>query len=68
MPYSYSCVVCGGKFFEGDDCKCNPEKYDSAMAQEPGILPIDSSKTVSDKMNDGFFLLNLTENDEEIMI
>ncbi len=68
MPYTYNCVVCGNEFFEGDSCKCNPEKYDAAMRQEPGVLPIDASKTESDKMNDGFFLLNLTENDEEIMI
>lgn len=65
MPYTYECVVCGGSYFEGDSCRCDPRKYDDMMRSEPGVAPIDSSKTVSDKINDGFLLLTLTENDED---
>lgn len=63
--YTYKCVVCNGSYFEGDSCRCDPKQYDKTMASEPGLLPIDSSKTISDKINDGFLLLTLTEDDED---
>jgi hypothetical protein len=59
------CIVCGSKYIEFESCRCDPKKYDAAMATDDplAVQEIDSSKTVSDKIRDGFMILNLLETD-----
>lgn len=63
MALTNTCIVCGGGYNEGDDCKCNPTKYDGMMSNDDplDVREITAGKSFSDKLADGFMMLDLTE-------
>jgi hypothetical protein len=60
--YMDRCVVCNKRYKWETGCRCDPKKYDRAMMNDRD-RPIEVGKSYSDKLTDGFLMIELIESE-----